>query len=43
MESANDNAANLIKDLSLKYNKARQFVITQEVSEIIAAKMAIGD
>lgn len=43
MESANDNAANLIKDLSLKYNKARQFVITQEVSEIIAAKMAIWD
>lgn len=43
MESANDNASNLIKNLSLQYNKARQFVITQEVSEIIAAKMAIWD
>ncbi len=36
MESATDNADELTKDLELKYNRARQGAITQEISEIIA-------
>lgn len=35
MESATDNANKMISDLSLKYNKARQSVITQEITEIV--------
>jgi len=37
MKSATDNANNLIDDLTLEYNKARQAAITQEVLEIAAA------
>jgi F-type H+-transporting ATPase subunit gamma len=34
MKSATDNAAQMIKDLSLEYNKLRQGRITQELLEI---------
>jgi len=37
MKSATDNAKNLVDDLTLEYNKARQAAITQEILEISAA------
>ena len=37
MKTANDNAAELINDLTLQYNKARQTAITNEIIEIAAA------
>lgn len=39
MKTATDNANNLIDDLTLEYNKARQASITQEILEISAASM----
>ncbi len=36
MESATDNAQEMIDDLSLLYNRARQAAITQEITEIVA-------
>ena len=41
MKSASDNAGQLIDDLQLSYNKARQAAITQEISEIVAGAAAI--
>ncbi|MBE9562731.1 MAG: F0F1 ATP synthase subunit gamma, partial [Proteobacteria bacterium] len=41
MKSASDNAGNLIDELQLAYNKARQAAITQELSEIVAGAAAI--
>ncbi len=41
MKNAKDNATGLMKDLKLQFNKARQSAITQEISEIVSAKMAI--
>jgi F-type H+-transporting ATPase subunit gamma len=41
MKTANDNASNLIDDLSLEYNKARQAAITQEILEISAGQAAL--
>ena len=41
MKSASDNAGNLIDDLQLAYNKARQAAITQELSEIVAGASAV--
>ena len=37
MKTATDNAGNLIDDLTLQYNRARQAAITQEILEISAA------
>lgn len=42
MKNASDNAGELIDDLTLTYNGARQAVITQELSEISAGAMAIS-
>lgn len=42
MDSATSNAKDLIDDLSLKYNRARQGSITQELTEIIAGANAIS-
>lgn len=42
MDSATTNADNMIADLSLKYNRARQASITQELTEIIAGSEAIS-
>lgn len=41
MDSATNNAEDMISDLSLKYNRARQGAITQELTEIIAGASAI--
>lgn len=41
MKSATDNAGNLIKELNLVYNKARQAAITQEISEIVSGAAAV--
>ena len=41
MKSASDNAGNLIGELQLIYNKARQAAITQEISEIVAGASAV--
>ena len=42
MDSATSNAEEMISDLSLKYNRARQGSITQELTEIIAGANAIA-
>jgi len=42
MKSATDNARNLVKDLTLEYNKARQASITNEILEISTAQLALG-
>ena len=36
MDSAGKNAQQMIDDLRLQYNRARQGAITQEITEIIA-------
>jgi F-type H+-transporting ATPase subunit gamma len=41
MKSATDNAGNLIKELQLIYNKARQAAITQEIAEIVGGAAAV--
>lgn len=41
MKSATDNAGDLIKELALLYNKARQAAITQELSEIVSGASAV--
>lgn len=42
MDSATNNAEEIINELELKYNRARQGAITQELTEIIAGAEAIG-
>jgi F-type H+-transporting ATPase subunit gamma len=42
MDNATNNADEMINDLSLKYNRARQSSITQELTEIIAGANAIS-
>jgi F-type H+-transporting ATPase subunit gamma len=42
MKSATDNAKQLIKDLTLEYNKVRQAAITTELLEITTAQMALA-
>jgi F-type H+-transporting ATPase subunit gamma len=41
MKNATDNAGDLIDELQLVYNKARQAAITQELSEIVSGASAI--
>ena len=41
MKNATDNAGNLIDDLQLMYNKARQAAITQEIAEIVGGAAAV--
>jgi len=41
MKSATDNAGDLIDELKLAYNKARQAAITQEISEIVSGAAAV--
>lgn len=41
MESATDNAEEMIDDLNLKYNRARQAAITQEIAEIVGGAEAL--
>jgi len=42
MKNATDNAKQLIKDLTLEYNKIRQASITTELLEIATAQMTLG-
>ncbi len=42
MKNATDNAKQLVKDLTLEYNKIRQATITKELLEITSAAMAMG-
>ena len=42
MKSATDNAGDIIDALQLKYNKARQAAITQEISEIVGGAAAVS-
>jgi F-type H+-transporting ATPase subunit gamma len=42
MKAATDNAGNVIKELQLVYNKARQASITKEISEIVGGAAAIA-
>lgn len=41
MRSATDNAEDLIDDLTLSYNRARQAAITQEITEIVSGAFAL--
>ncbi|MEI8217233.1 MAG: ATP synthase F1 subunit gamma [Eubacteriales bacterium] len=41
MDSATDNAREMISDLTLNYNRARQAAITQEISEIVGGSEAL--
>ena len=41
MKSASDNAATLIDELTLIYNKNRQAAITKEISEIVSGAAAV--
>jgi len=42
MKSATDNAGDIIDELQLIYNKARQAAITQEISEIVGGAAAVS-
>jgi F-type H+-transporting ATPase subunit gamma len=41
MKAASDNAGKMIDELKLRYNKARQAAITQEISEIVGGAAAV--
>ena len=41
MKNATDNAKQLVKDLTLEYNKVRQASITTELLEITTAQLAV--
>jgi F-type H+-transporting ATPase subunit gamma len=43
MESATDNAEDLIAELTLHYNRARQAAITKEISEIVGGAEALKE
>ncbi|MBI4035049.1 MAG: ATP synthase F1 subunit gamma [Candidatus Chisholmbacteria bacterium] len=43
MKSAHDNATDIISDLTLDYNRARQGKITSELLDIITARTALGE
>jgi F-type H+-transporting ATPase subunit gamma len=42
MDNATENAEQLVKDLKISYNKARQEAITKELSEIVGGAAALG-
>jgi F-type H+-transporting ATPase subunit gamma len=42
MENATNNADDMIADLTLQFNRARQAVITKEISEIVGGAEALG-
>jgi F-type H+-transporting ATPase subunit gamma len=42
MKNATDNAKQLVKDLTLEYNKVRQASITTELLEIASAQLSVG-
>jgi F-type H+-transporting ATPase subunit gamma len=40
MEAANKSASEMIHDLSIEYNRVRQAMITQEITEVISGAKA---
>ena len=42
MKNATDNAKQLVKEMTLEYNKARQAAITNEILEISSAALTMG-
>ena len=40
MQSSTDNAKEMLRELSIQYNRARQAAITQEITEVIAGAKA---
>ena len=40
MKAASDNAREMLRTLSLDYNRARQSAITQEITEIVGGAQA---
>jgi F-type H+-transporting ATPase subunit gamma len=42
MEAASDNASEMIENLNLSYNRARQAAITQEITEIVGGSAGVG-
>ena len=40
MESSTNNAKEMLKELSIAYNRARQAAITQEITEVISGARA---
>ena len=42
MENATENAQEMIKDLTLEFNKARQAAITTEMLEIVSGAEALS-
>lgn len=43
MDAATTSAKDMIKDLSLLYNRARQAAITQEITEVVSGANSLGD
>ena len=43
MKNASDNATELIDDLSLQYNRARQAEITQQITEIVGGSQHLNN
>lgn len=43
MEAASDNAKEMLRSLSLTYNRARQSAITQEITEIASGAQVQGE
>ena len=41
MENATENAEEILNDLQIEFNKARQGAITQEITEIVSAANAL--
>ena len=41
MKNASDNAGDMIEKLTLEYNRVRQAIITQELSEIVGGSEAL--
>ena len=41
MQAATDNADQILSELSIQYNRARQQAITQEITEVIAGAKAL--
>ena len=41
MKAATENAGEMIRDLSLEYNRARQAQITKEIAELIGGSEAL--
>jgi F-type H+-transporting ATPase subunit gamma len=41
MDKATENASDILRDLSIKYNRARQAAITTELSEIVGGAAAL--